>query len=162
MGAHPTFRIYELFGDDGRLPRYVGMARGNEHPWQFIWKNRDRLPGRLATWFRSLAQPPIEKTWFGRHTRLNIATARRLLRFRIRQICEMATADPNEVPDFLAVEPVCHGGAAGRPVAIVGADGTVTQYGSLGEAARALEVSRPYISAMVAMARPDGAGRAAF
>jgi len=60
------------------LSRYVGAQRQGESAWRITWENRDKLPGKLAGWFRALAaegREPAERVLLGRSVALTMKTA---------------------------------------------------------------------------------------
>ncbi len=124
--ANARFQVIELYDDatDPRLPRYVSAQRQGESAWRITWANRDKLPGKLATWFREMAsqgREPAERVVLGRGVGLTMKTAFALARFRIAEINRMATGDPDQMADFLCFEPPCRGGRGhNRPVVVVG------------------------------------------
>ena len=86
------------------LPRYVAAQRQGESAWRMTWENRDKRPGKLATWFCKLAaegREPAERVVLGRGVGLTEKTAFTLARFRVAEICRAATGDPEQMADFV-------------------------------------------------------------
>ena len=142
-----TYQVVELRDPvEPSLPRFVAAQRRGESPWLAVWQNRDKLPGKLAGWFRELAaqgHEPMERILLGRAVGLPLKTAFALANFRIAEINRMATGDSEQMADFLCVEPICQGGRGHRrPVVVVGPNGEKTEYPSISAMARAEHISR--------------------
>jgi len=142
-----TYLVVELCDPaDRSLPRYVAAHRIGESPWRVVWQNRDKLRGRLATWFREIAsqgREPMERVLLGRGVGLTMKTALALANFRISEINRMATGDEEQMADFLCIEPICRGGRGHRrPIVVVGPNGEQTEYPSISTMVRAEHISR--------------------
>ena len=142
-----TYQVVELCDPaEPSLPRFVAAQRRGESAWRVVWQNRDKLPGKLAGWFRELAaqgREPMERILLGRAVGLPLKTAFALANFRIAEINRMATGDSEQMADFLCVEPICRGGRGHRrPVVVVGPNGEKTEYPSISAMARAEHISR--------------------
>ena len=92
-----TYQVVELYDPpEPSLPRYVAAQRIGESAWRVVWQNRDKLPGKLAGWFRELAsqgREPMERILLGRAVGLPLRTAFALANFRMAEICRMATGE---------------------------------------------------------------------
>ena len=152
------------------LPRYVAAQRQGESAWRITWEHREKLSSELAAWFRELAaegREPAERVVLGRGVGLPEKTAFALARFRVAEICRMSTGDPDQMPDFLCVEPPCRGGGRGagqhtRPVVVVAADGTVVRHPSIAAVAAADGVTPQTAARRVRRGLPSRGGRVAF
>ena len=166
--ANARFQVIELYDDatDPRLPRYVSAQRQGESAWRITWANRDKLPGKLATWFREMASQghePAERVVLGRGVGLTMKTAFALARFRIAEINRMATGDADQMADFLCFEPPCRGGRGhNRPVVVVGPGGEQRQYPSVSAMARAEHIAQPTAVQRVRRGLPGRGGRTAL
>ena len=165
--ANARFQVIELYDDTTapRLPRYVAAQRQGESAWRVTWENRDKLPGKLAAWFRQLAtegREPAERVLLGRSVGLTLKTALSLAAFRIAEICRAATGDPNEMADFLMMDPPENVGGRGRPTAVVAKDGSVQTFPSIAALARAAGLARQTVSRAIHRGVPGrGWGNAA-
>jgi hypothetical protein len=131
------------------LPRYVCAQRQGQSAWRVTWENRDKLPGKLAAWFRELAaegREPAQRVLLGRGVALTMRTAFALAAFRVGEINRAATGDPNEMADFLMIDPPENVGKRGRPTAVVGKDGSVETFPSIAALARAAGLARQTVS----------------
>ena len=148
--ANAQYQVVELYDvADPMLPRYVCAQRQGQSAWQVTWENRDKLPGKLAEWFRQLAaegREPAERVLLGRGVGLAMKTALSLAAFRVSEINRAATGDPNEMADFLMMDPPTNVGKSGRPTAVVGRDGTVETFPSIAALARAAGLARQTVS----------------
>lgn len=144
------FYIYELITADDTLPRYVGVGKhGEPSSWLPCWNHRAALPGRLAAWFRTLRQKPIEKVLLGKATALSEKEARAIAKARIQQINRAAT---NEWAAFLMNERPINCGRRGRPCALL-IGNQVEVFPSVTKAAVAEGVARETISRQVRQGR---------
>jgi len=100
-----AFQVIELVDPaEPSLPRFVGAQQQGQSVWRITWQHRDALPGKLPAWFRELSaqgREPIERVLLGRGVGLTEKTAFALTKFRISEICRMATGDPSQMADFL-------------------------------------------------------------
>lgn len=140
MGVHPQYQVVELFDPrEPSLPRAVLAERIDKEPrWKAIWRHRDKLPGRLPMWFRTLSDAhlgPRERVFVGR-AGLHEKCARAVCKHRIEQISRMAGTWP-AYPSFLEMDRPKNVGKKGVPVY---ADGIV--YPSRAAAARANGITR--------------------
>ena len=148
--ANARYQVIELYDAlDLALPRYVGAQRQGQSAWRVTWENRDKLPGKLAGWFRQLAsegREPAERVLLGRGVGLTLKTALALATFRVAEICRAATGSPDEMADFLMMDPPDNVGGRGRPTAVVGTDGSVQTFPSIAALARAAGLARQTVS----------------
>jgi len=123
------------------------------------------LPGKLAGWFRELSsegREPAERVLLGRGVGLMLKTAFSLAAFRVAEINRAATGNPDEMADFLMMDPLENVGGRGRPTAIVGEDGTVEIFPSIAALARAAGLARQTVSRAIHRGVPGrGWGKAA-
>jgi len=167
MANRSRYQVIELYDvAEPSLPRYVCAQRQGEKAWRITWENRDKLPGKLAAWFRELAakgREPAERVVLGQGVALTAKTAFSLAAFRVSEINRLATGDPDQMADFLANEPPARGGRGhGRPVVVVGPDGEQTQYPSISAMARAEHVTHPTATWRVRRGLPGRGGRTAL
>lgn len=119
MGDKPKYRVIELA--DPRqpdLPRAVFACRCDCSPWRAVWQHRNELQGKLARWFRELADSgvaPVEMILLGR-AGVHEKAARAIARFRIEQVAAMAGCAPGTWPEFMAMDPPVNTGKRGKPV----------------------------------------------
>jgi len=150
MAANAHYQVVELYDvADPVLPRYVCAQRQGQSAWRTTWENRDKLPGKLAGWFRQLAvegRVPAERVLLGRGVGLTIKTAFALAAFRVSEINRAATGNPDEMADFLMMDPPENVGGRGRPTAVVGKDGSVESFPSIAALARAAGLARQTVS----------------
>ena len=143
--ANARYQVVELYDvADPALPRYVCAQRQGQGAWRVTWENRDNLPGKLAAWFRQLAaegREPAERIVLGRGVGLPMNTAFSLAAFRVAEICRAATGSPDQMADFLMMDPPENVGKRGRPTAVVGPDGSVETFPSIAALARAAGVT---------------------
>ena len=166
MPARARYQVVELYDVlDPALPRYVSAQRQGQSAWRVTWENRDTLPGKLAAWFRQLAaegREPAERVVLGRGVALTMKTAFSLAAFRIAEICRAATGSPDEMADFLMMDPPENVGKRGRPTAVVGKDGGVQTFPSIAALARAAGLARQTVSRAIHRGVPGrGWGNAA-
>lgn len=169
--ANARFQVIELVDPaEPSLPRFVGAQQQGQSVWRITWQHRDALPGKLPAWFRELSaqgREPIERVLLGRGVGLTERTAFALTKFRISEICRMATGDPSQMADFLCLEPPCRGGGRGgsrhtRPVVIVGPDGERKEYPSVSAMARGEHIAQPTAARRVRRGLPGRGGRTAL
>jgi hypothetical protein len=148
--ANACYQVIELYDvADPLLPRYVCAQRQGRADWRITWENRDKLPGKLAAWFRQLAgegREPGERVLLGRSVGLTMKTALALAAFRVAEINRMATGRPDEMADFLTIDPPENVGGRGRPTAVVAEDGSVQTFPSIAALARAVGLARQTVS----------------
>ena len=166
MADRAHYQVIELFDVvEPSLPRYVAAQRQGESAWRITWENRDKLPGKLAAWFRELAgegREPAERIVLGRGVALTMQTAFSLAAFRIAEICRAATGSPDQMADFLMVDPPENVGGRGRPTAVVAEDGSVQTFPSIAALARAAGLTRQTVSRAIHRGVPGrGWGNAA-
>ena len=166
MPASANYQVIELIDPlEPDLPRYVCAQRQGKAAWRVTWENRDKLPGKLAAWFGKLAtegREPAERVLLGRSVGLTLKTALSLAAFRIAEICRAATGDPNEMADFLMIDPPENVGGRGRPTAVVAKDGSVQTFPSIAALARAAGLARQTVSRAIHRGVPGrGWGHAA-
>jgi hypothetical protein len=62
-GREPASHCW-CWADEGGTPKYIGWGSLNadgQPPWQQLWDQRERQPGQLGDWLRSLdAQPALD------------------------------------------------------------------------------------------------------
>ena len=153
MAERARYQVIELYDTtEPVLPRYVAAQRQGASAWRVTWESRDKLPGKLAAWFRELAaegREPAERIILGRGVALAMKTALSLAAFRVREINRAATGDPNAMADFLMMDPPQNVGGRGRPTAVVGKDGSVETFPSIAALARAAGLARQTVSRAV-------------
>jgi hypothetical protein len=164
--ANAQYQVVELYDvADPVLPRYVCAQRQGHSTWRVTWENRDKLPGKLAAWFRQLAsegREPVERVLLGRGVGLTLKTALALAAFRVAEINRAATGSPDQMADFLTIDPPENVGGRGRPTAVVGQDGTVQTFPSIAALARAAGLARQTVSRAIHRGVPGrGWGEAA-
>ena len=141
MAGRANYQAVELYDVlEPALPRHVCAQRQGQSAWRVTWDNRDKLPGKLAAWFRELAaegREPAERVILGRGVALTMKTAFSLAAFRIAEICRAATGSADQMADFLMMDPPENVGKRGRPTSVVGDDGTVQTFPSIAALARA-------------------------
>ena len=167
MATRPRYQVIELYDvAEPSLPRYVAAQRQGESAWRVTWENRDKRPGKLAAWFCKLAaegREPAERVVLGRGVGLTEKTALTLARFRIAEICRAATGDPEQMADFLCLDPPCRGGRGhARPVVVIGPDGECCNYPSISAMGRAEQIARPTAARRVRRGLPGRGGRASL
>jgi len=144
------YQVIELYdAGDPAIPRYVAAQRQGQTAWRTTWEHRDELPGKLAAWFRELAaqgREPAERVLLGRSVALTLTAALALAKFRISEICRATTGSPDEMADFLMIDPPENVGKRGRPTAVVGKDGSVETFPSIAALARAAGLARQTVS----------------
>ena len=89
---------------------------------------------------------PAERILLGRSVGLTLKTALSLAEFRISEICRAATGNPDDMADFLMIDPPENMGGRGRPTAVVGEDGSVESFPSIAALARAAGLARQTVS----------------
>lgn len=138
--GNEKYKVIQLFAPDDPLPRYVEPCRIDRvAPWRTIWRHREELHSKLASWCRELAargQEPVERCLLGRSASLDEPCARAVARFRVEQIARMSRTWP-DYPDFLMMDRPTNVGRHGVPV---WADGVM--YPSRAAAARAAGITR--------------------
>ena len=164
MVAHSKWMVSEIVDPrETTLPRYVIAHRQGEAPWRSVWEHRGKLPGKLAAWFKTLADDgiePLARPLLGHGCALNERTAHAVCKFRIAEIGRMSGCAPGATPDFLMVENFRGGQGHGRPCAVV--DGEHVQvFPSIADAARHLGVRKPTLGRAVRRARQYAGGAVA-
>ncbi len=166
MADRANYQVVELFDvAEPALPRYVCAQRQGEQAWHVTWENKDKLPGKLAAWFRELSaegREPTERVILGRGVALPMKMAISLVAFRVAEICRAATGSADQMADFLMMDPPENVGKRGRPTAIVGKDGSVETFPSIAALARAAGLARQTVSRAIHRGVPGrGWGNAA-
>ena len=93
---------------------------------------------------------------------LTLKTALSLAAFRIAEINRAATGSPEQMADFLMMDPPENVGGRGRPTAVVGKDGSVQTFPSIAALARAAGLARQTVSRAIHRGVPGrGWGNAA-
>lgn len=164
--ANAQYQVVELYDAlDPLLPRYVCAQRQGRAAWRVTWENRDKLPGKLAVWFRELAaegREPAERVLLGGGVGLTLKTSLSLAAFRVAEINRAATGSADEMADFLMMDPPENVGGRGRPTAVVGQDGSVQTFPSIAALARAAGLARQTVSRAIHRGVPGrGWGNAA-
>lgn len=165
-GGRAAYQVVELYDVlEPALPRLVCAQRQGQSVWRVTWENRDKLPGKLAAWFRAVAaegREPAERVLLGRGAALTMNTAFSLAEFRIAEICRAATGSADQMADFLMMDPPENVGKRGRPTAVVGKDGSVQTFPSIAALARAAGLARQTVSRAIHRGVPGrGWGEAA-
>lgn len=87
------FRVFEWIDPETRLPRWIGLGKGDE-PWNALWERRCvGVRNPLYDWLRTLPSPPPRSTRFLPDQPVGIRMARGLKTARIRSVRRWAGGD---------------------------------------------------------------------